>query len=37
MTVIAVLTFWTGILYIIDNWKIIRQLYDFSSRVTESE
>lgn len=37
MTAIAVLTFWTGLLYIIDNWKIIRQLYAYTSRVTESE
>ncbi len=37
VAVIAALTLWTGVLYIIDNWKIIRALHDFTSRVTESE
>lgn len=37
MTVIAVLTLWTGVLYLIDNWKIIRELYVTNGRVTESE
>ena len=37
VAVIAALTLWTGVLYIIHNWRIIRELYDFSSRVTESE
>jgi len=27
----------TGALYIIENWKTVRELYDFSSRITESE
>jgi CDP-diacylglycerol--glycerol-3-phosphate 3-phosphatidyltransferase len=37
MTLIAVLTLWTGILYLMDNWKIIRELYATNGRVTESE
>lgn len=37
MVVTAVLTLWTGVLYIIENWKIIRELYDLSGRVTESQ
>lgn len=35
--VIAVITLWTGISYTISNWKTIRELYDFSRKVTESE
>lgn len=34
---VAILTLWSGIRYVVDNWKIIRELYDFSSRVTESD
>lgn len=37
MVIIAAITLWTGILYIIENWKTIRELYDFSDRVTESQ
>ncbi len=33
---IAVITVWTGITYLIQNWKTIRELYDVSNRVTES-
>lgn len=35
--IIAVITLWTGVLYVIDNWKTIRELYDVSGRVTQSE
>ena len=37
MVLIAAITLLTGILYIIDNWATVRELYDSSSRVTESE
>jgi len=37
MVVIAAITLVTGALYIIENWKTVRELYDFSSRITESE
>lgn len=37
MVVIALITLWTGILYIIDNWKTIRELYDLSHRVADSQ
>jgi CDP-diacylglycerol--glycerol-3-phosphate 3-phosphatidyltransferase len=37
MVVIAAVTLLTGTLYIIENWKTVRELYDFSSRITESE
>ena len=37
MVVIAGITLLTGILYIVDNWKTVRDLYGFSGRVTESE
>ena len=33
---IAVITVWTGITYLIENRKTIRELYDVSNRVTES-
>lgn len=33
---IAVITVWTGISYLVENRKTIRELYDFSNRVTES-
>jgi len=35
--IVAALTVWTGIVYIIENWKTIQQLYDFSDRITESD
>jgi len=37
MVVIALVTLWTGVLYVIDNWKTIKELYYFTFRVTESE
>jgi CDP-diacylglycerol--glycerol-3-phosphate 3-phosphatidyltransferase len=37
MVFITAITLWTGIVYIIDNWKIIRVLYDFSNKTAESE
>lgn len=33
---IAVITIWTGVTYLIENRKTIRELYDISNRVTES-
>jgi phosphatidylglycerophosphate synthase len=37
MVIITAVTLWTGIVYIIDNWKIIRELNDFSDKITESQ
>ena len=37
MIMITAITLWTGIVYIIDNWKTISELYDFSDKVTESQ
>jgi CDP-diacylglycerol--glycerol-3-phosphate 3-phosphatidyltransferase len=37
MVCIAVITVWTGVLYLIDNRKTLRELYDFSGRITESQ
>ena len=37
MVLIAAITLLTGILYIIDNWATVRELYGSSNRVTESE
>jgi CDP-diacylglycerol--glycerol-3-phosphate 3-phosphatidyltransferase len=37
MVLIAAITLLTGILYVIDNWGTVRELYDSSNRVTESE
>lgn len=34
--IIAVITVWTGVSYIVENWKTIRELYAVSNRVTES-
>jgi CDP-diacylglycerol--glycerol-3-phosphate 3-phosphatidyltransferase len=36
MVIVTAITLWTGIVYIIDNRKIIRELYDFSNKITES-
>ncbi|HEY5615394.1 MAG TPA: CDP-diacylglycerol--glycerol-3-phosphate 3-phosphatidyltransferase [Bacteroidota bacterium] len=36
MVVITLITLWTGVMYVIDNWKTIRELYYFAFRVTES-
>lgn len=35
--ILALITMWTGIVYIIENWSTIRHLYDFTGNVTESE
>jgi len=37
MVLITAITLLTGILYIIDNWTTVKELYDSSNRVTESE
>jgi CDP-diacylglycerol--glycerol-3-phosphate 3-phosphatidyltransferase len=37
MVLIAAITLLTGILYIIENWATVRELYDSSNRVTESD
>ena len=37
MVLIAAFTILTGILYVIDNWTTVRELYGSSNRVTESE
>ena len=37
MVIITLITVWTGAIYIFDNWKIIRQFYDFSNRISESD
>jgi CDP-diacylglycerol--glycerol-3-phosphate 3-phosphatidyltransferase len=37
MVLIAAITLLTGILYIIDNWATVRELYATSNRVTESK
>jgi CDP-diacylglycerol--glycerol-3-phosphate 3-phosphatidyltransferase len=37
MVVITAITLLTGLLYIIDNWTTVKELYGSSNRVTESE
>jgi CDP-diacylglycerol--glycerol-3-phosphate 3-phosphatidyltransferase len=37
MVVIAAITILTGVLYVVDNWTTVRELYGASSRVTESD
>ena len=37
MVLIAAITLLTGILYIIDNWTTVRELYGASNRVTEPD
>ena len=37
MAVIAAITLLTGVLYVIDNWTTVRELYGASTRITESE
>lgn len=37
MVCIAVITLWTGVVYLIDNRKTIRELYAFTGRITESQ
>ncbi|HEY6951535.1 MAG TPA: CDP-diacylglycerol--glycerol-3-phosphate 3-phosphatidyltransferase [Bacteroidota bacterium] len=36
MVCIAVITVWTGILYLVENRKTLRELYALSARITES-
>jgi CDP-diacylglycerol---glycerol-3-phosphate 3-phosphatidyltransferase len=35
MFIITGITLWTGIIYIIDNWKTIRELYESSNKFSE--
>jgi CDP-diacylglycerol---glycerol-3-phosphate 3-phosphatidyltransferase len=37
MVLIAAITLLTGILYIVDNWTTVKELYASSNRVTDSE
>lgn len=37
MVVTALITVWTGVLYLIDNWKTIRELFSVGIRTSESE
>ncbi|MGD0036800.1 MAG: CDP-diacylglycerol--glycerol-3-phosphate 3-phosphatidyltransferase [Bacteroidota bacterium] len=37
MVIITGITLWTGIIYIIDNWKTIRELYESSNKFSEPE
>ncbi|MCX6120310.1 MAG: CDP-diacylglycerol--glycerol-3-phosphate 3-phosphatidyltransferase [Ignavibacteriales bacterium] len=37
MLMITGITLWTGIVYIIDNWKTIRELYESSNKFSEPE
>ena len=37
MVLMAAITLLSGILYLIDNWTTVRELYDASDRATESE
>ncbi|MEX2089010.1 MAG: CDP-diacylglycerol--glycerol-3-phosphate 3-phosphatidyltransferase [Bacteroidota bacterium] len=37
VVVVAFITVLTGILYLVKNWKTVRELYDFSDRITESQ
>ena len=37
MVCIAVITVWTGVLYLIDNRKTLRELYAITGRITESQ
>lgn len=37
MVIIAAITLLTGVLYIIENWATVRELYATSNRITESE
>jgi CDP-diacylglycerol---glycerol-3-phosphate 3-phosphatidyltransferase len=37
MVCIAVITVWTGVLYLIENRKTLRELYAFTGRITESQ
>ena len=37
MVVITAITILTGVLYVVDNWATVRELYGASNRITESE
>ena len=37
MVIITGITLWTGIVYIFDNWKTIRDLYESSNKYSEPE
>jgi CDP-diacylglycerol--glycerol-3-phosphate 3-phosphatidyltransferase len=37
MVITALTTIWTGVLYCIDNWKTIRELYTVAFRISESK
>ena len=37
MVVITSITLWTGIVYMIDNWKTIRELYESSNKFSQPE
>jgi CDP-diacylglycerol--glycerol-3-phosphate 3-phosphatidyltransferase len=37
MAVIAAITLLTGVIYLVDNWTTVRELYGSSNRITESE
>lgn len=37
MMCIAVITVWTGVLYLLENRKTLRELYAYSGRITESQ
>lgn len=37
MVCIAVITVWTGVVYVIDNRKTLRELYGVTGRITESQ
>ncbi len=37
MLIITGITLWTGIIYIIDNWKTIHELYESSNKFSEPE
>ena len=37
MVVIAAITILTGVLYVVDNWTTVRELYGASNRITESD
>ncbi len=37
MVIITAITLWTGIVYVFENRKTIRELYDFSPRAPESQ
>lgn len=36
VVMVAFITVLTGVIYLANNWKTVRELYDFSDRITES-